>query len=326
MFDAKGPASQDAPDEVLSVLNINELRTNATLRDDEWEELDERIIDVARQRLNGIQDLRNAGLIVRLGGLGTLISQYEKVSDMTAADQNMEGVTSGNEDKVTFTLISVPVPITHKDFRINLRQLEASRRLGDSLDTTMAQVASRLVADKLEETLFNGASGIVTNGSGVEGYTNATNRNTGSAVDSDGTGGAGWNLDPANAYDTVREMIQKAQSDNYFGPYWLYVSTIQYNELFKRFGDGTGDIAFETLSNFPELVQIKPADVLADGTVVLVQATSNVVDLAIATDIQTVEWSNSGGLERRFKIMAAMVPRVKSDANSQSGIVIYTGA
>ncbi len=47
---------------------------------------------------------------------------------------------------------------SHKDFRINIRALEASRKLGQTLDTTMVGLATRLVTERLETILFNGLS------------------------------------------------------------------------------------------------------------------------------------------------------------------------
>jgi hypothetical protein len=58
--------------------------------------------------------------------------------------------------------------------------------------------------------------------------------------------------------------------------------------------------------------------------VLLVQLTSDVVDLPVGQDITTVEWDTKGGLQMHFKVMAAMAPRMKSDANGNTGIVHYT--
>src|SRR6185369_9092554 len=62
------------------------LRTNDLLRKEEWQLLDEALVGVARQRLIGIGDLKSRGLVENLGGLGTLLSQYEKLGDMSSAD------------------------------------------------------------------------------------------------------------------------------------------------------------------------------------------------------------------------------------------------
>lgn len=294
------------------------LRTNGLLRKQEWEELDLALVDVARQRLQLVSDLRSMGLTLRLGGLGTLVSQYEQLGDMSAANVDMSGVTPGQEDAPDFTLVSIPVPITHKDFRVNIRKLEASRRLGDAIDVTQVQTAGRRVADALESMVLSGISGKL-DGNALYGYTNHPSRNTGTAVGSFGT--------IANIFTTISNMVSAAEADNYFGPYILYVATAQYGQMRAVYTDGSGQSAIvRVLQNIPSIKQIKPVDQMTAGEVLLVQMTKDVVDLAIAQDIVTVQWDEMGGMVEKFKVMGCMVPRIKSDSGGRSGIVHYTGA
>ena len=99
-------------------LNINELRTNELLRKEEWQALDETLVGVARQRLIGINDLISRGLSFNAGGLGVVLSEYEQLGDMSAANVDFSAVTDGEKDSVTFTVVSVPIPIFHKDFSL----------------------------------------------------------------------------------------------------------------------------------------------------------------------------------------------------------------
>jgi uncharacterized linocin/CFP29 family protein len=294
------------------------IQNNALLRKDEWKQLDTRVVEVARTRLVGIADLRSRGLTLQLGGLGTLLSEYEKMGDMTAADLDMAGVTGGEKDTLDFTLVGVPVPIVHKDYSINIRRLLASRNQGNALDTLQAQVAARLVADKLESVLFAGA-GITVDGNPIYGYTNHPDRNTGTAAGDFGT--------ITNIFPSVNNMVIAAEADNYFGPYVLYVAKTQYAEMRAVYTDGSGQSAWQRcLDAIPQLAEIKPADILAAGSLVLVTMLPDVVDLAIAQDISNVQWDDLGGMVQNFKVMAAMTPRVKSDDANRSGIVHYTGA
>jgi uncharacterized linocin/CFP29 family protein len=310
------PFIPSTPEELKA--NKGMIAPNALLRKDEWKELDARVIDVARSRLVAVQDLRSAGLTVPLGGLGTLLSEYEKLNDMTAADLDMAGVTGGEKDTVAFDLVSVPVPIIHKDYSLNIRRLLSSRNMGNALDTTQAQVAARLVADKIESVLFNGA-GITVDGNLIYGYTNHPNRNTGSAAGDWGT--------ITNIFTTINSMVADAEADNYFGPYILYVATPQYAEARDVYTDGSGQSAIaRSIEAIPELREIKPSSDLAAGSVVLVTMQPDVVDLAIAQEVSNVQWDEQGGMIQNYKVMAAMAPRVKSDSALRSGIVHYTGA
>ena len=53
-FTASGSAAQRL---MQSGFNVNALRTNDTLRKDEWELFDETVVEVARERLVGVGDL-----------------------------------------------------------------------------------------------------------------------------------------------------------------------------------------------------------------------------------------------------------------------------
>jgi uncharacterized linocin/CFP29 family protein len=309
---------------LASNFDINGLRTLDVLRKDEWIQFDQVVVEVARERLRGVADLLSAGLRFNiLNGLGTTQVQWETVSDMTEADVSMSGVTEGEEDRVVYSLKTLPLPIVHKDFHINIRALEASRRLGESLDTTMAALASRLVAEKIEEILFDGHA-ITVSGQNIEGYTNATNRNTGSLT-------RDWATSTeANRNDIVSNvitMIGAAAADNMFGPYVLYVPLDYWNELQEDYKEESDRTTLERLLAIDGLSGINVSqrlDGAGSGEVVLVQMTRDVVDMVVGLLPTTVQWEVQGGMRVNFKVMAIMVPRMKSDAASQSGIVHYS--
>lgn len=299
-------------------LDVNAaLRTNDLLRKQEWEQLDEALVRVARARLNGIADLRTAGLTRTLRGLGTLIDQFEQVSEFDAATQSMDVVTPPTEDTAEFNLVSVPIPITHKGFRISLRQLEASRTIGQPLDTTNVELATRQVVEVLESTLFVG-SGIIIGGGEVFGYTNQPDRNTGTLT-------AAWtNAALRDIIADVIDMIAALEADGYFGPYTLYVPQDYWSELREDYKADSERTFMERILAIAEISAVKVTDALPANNVVLVQLTRDVVDLSIGQDITTVEWENMGGLLGRWIVMAAMAPRVKSDFEGKSGVAHFT--
>jgi hypothetical protein len=184
------------------------------------------------------------------------------------------------------------------------------------LDVTQAQTAARLVRDQLEDILFNG-SGVVVGGNNIYGYTDHPDRNT-------GTGG-NWGTTIADVYTDVNNMVAAAEAAFYNGPYGLYVGRTAFGEARDINTDGSGQSGVaRVLENLPMVNFFKASDRLTAEEGVLVMLSRDVVDLAIAQNVVTVEWSEMGGMISRFKVMAAMVPRVKSDANGASGIVHYT--
>ena len=312
-------ANVNIPQEMAEdLLNINALRTNDLLRKDEWQALDTAVIEVQRQRLNGIADLQNRGLTRNLGGLGVLIDQYEQMSDMGGADVDMSGEAEGDEDTLAYNLANVPIPIIHKEYRINKRRLEASRKLGQAIDTTQAEVASRKVRDKSEEILFKGASGIVVNGNSLYGYTNHPQRVTGGVT-------AAWtNESSRDILADVESMLSDADANFFFGPFMLYVPTSYWSVLRSDYKSYSERTFLERLRQYSEIADVKPADMLPADNIVMAQMTRDVVDLAIGQSVTNVEWMSKGNMVSHYKVMAAWAPRIKSDYNNNCGVVHYT--
>ena len=298
-------------------LNLDVLRTNTLLHKDEWELLDRRVVQISADVMNAIADLRALGLTTQLGGLGVLMSQYEQVSDMTDANVNMAVEVDDEEDRLNFPLVGVPVPIISKGFRIDARSLAATRRAGGALDTTHVDTATRKVAEKLEQIFFQGST-VVQRGQVIPGVLNHPSRNIVS-------GGATW-ATPTNIYPNVVAMVGALVGDNFYGPYRLYVSPAQWVQSFALTANTSTSIA-STLTQIPGFGPgtIRVSSFVPTGQAVLVNMTSDVVDLAIGQDIAPVEWETKGGLVSHYKVLCALIPRVKADAAGHSGIAHISG-
>jgi len=198
--------------------------------------------------------------------------------------------------------------------------LLASRSLGQPLDLAQAERAARLVAEQTEAILFNGAS-VTVGGGTIQGYTTASNRNTGSLT-ADWTTATGEQVK-----DDVLSMVTALVGDNMYGPYWLYVPTDYFVALGDDFKSNSDKTTMQRILEIPGVEQVKASSNLtggASGEVVLVQPTRDVVDLVIGAQPTTVQWETEGGMVSNFKVLSIMIPRIKSDANSQSGIAHYS--
>jgi hypothetical protein len=302
------------------------MRANAgLLQYDEWKDIDRTVIAAAVQRMTGIADLRAAGLEYNLGSIGQTVSLWDRQSDMTPADVSMDGITKGEKDRVAYVPQFVPVPMIHKEFHVNLRHLEASRVHGASIDTTQAEIAGRLVAEKSESILFLGDSSIQQTdaalGAGiVYGYTTHPDRNQ---VDMDNA----WNTlsGEQNNEILVDVMAMQAASRNarHHGPWVLYIPAAYEGKLDEDYkGAASSDTRTvrQRILALEGITAIKVADFLTGNNVVLISLQKDVVDLAVAQDVTTVQWSNNGGMSEEYKVFAVWVPRLKSDFDGRSGI------
>ncbi len=303
----------------VQIRNSGGIVTNSLLRKDEWEQLDTVIVQTQAERLNGIARLEEMRLVHPINNFGVLVSQYNKGSQVTRATVNLTGQSVADLDLQDLLLAGVPVPVVHKEFTIGERFLEASRTSGESIDTTNAAEASRVVAEELERMFFVGDTTIVMNGVTIYGITNEPNINTGVATGDFGTIG--------NIQTTFQAMIAALAGDNYHGDFEAWVATSQYTEMTTLFHtDGSGETPFERQLRVPQLRAIHAGDFMTDGTLALVQMTTNVIDLALFELGMIAEWTSGDGMTHNFKIMSVAAPRVKSDYAGQSGIAYYTGA
>lgn len=299
------------------------LQTNATLRRDEWKRLDEAIMPIARERLGGVQDLIEKGLVFTLGNaMGTTVLEYHDVNDAMEAVVTMDGVTRGVGDRPDFTTNYLPLPIIHVDYEINARVLAASRSLGNPLDTTSAEHAARRVAEKLEDMLFT-ATSYTYGGGTIYGYLNAPNRNQvtlGTAWDS--LSDTSTQTVGEQIVDQVLDMKQAAINANHFGPWVLYTPTAYETTLDKDYDSTTpGTTTRERILKISGIGNIKTIDRLTADNVVLVEMSTNTVRLIRGMGIQNVEWETEGRMVTKFKVMTIQVPQVRADQDGNSGIV-----
>ena len=296
--------------------NINALRTNDTLRKDEWKLYDTAIVSIAKTRLIGVADLMSRGLSMKLpNALGVTRLEWETDTDMTPASVGMSGIQRGQDDRIEFSMTGIPIPIIYKDFTLNIRHLEASRRSGQPLDTRMAEKAGRSVSEKIEDILWNGYAGLGTNNI-VYGYTTAAQRNTYTLTGNWGTTATG-----AQMLADVQAMIAKAFDDHMYGPFMIYCSInagINLDNDFKVNGDKT---IRERILQVEGIAGIRSTANLANNQVLLVQMTPDVVQMIDGIQPTMVQWDSHSGMVTNFKILAIMLPRFRNDSEGQSGIV-----
>lgn len=309
-------------DDRRSYINVNGkakpvLTANATLRKDEWKHLDATVVQIATQRLVGVNDLVSRGLVYNVpNGLGTTVLEYEDVSDMEDAQVNMDGVSRGRSDRLEFDLNYLPLPIVHAEFQINARVLEASRRLGQPLDSAQAAVASRKVAEKVESILFTGASTYTFGGGTIYGYMDFPQRNTGSLTNNwDDSAGDG-----ASILANVIAMKQASIADRHFGPWGLYMPTNFETAVDDDFKAASDKTIRQRLLEIDGIEFVKAADFLTSDNVVLVELRPETARAVIGLQPTTVEWSAEGGMIFLFKVMAIIVPQLRADQDDRCGI------
>ena len=288
----------------------------ASLRKDEWIALDDVVLKAAQQRLNAVADLRSAGLQYNIpNGMGKTVLQYQNQSDISAASVSMDGLNQSDSDRPEYDLINLPLPIIHKDFRFSAREVLASRNGNSPLDTTVAELAARKVAEEAENLLLGVSDSYAYGGGTIYGYTNFPSRLTKTMT----------TPSSSNHPTTVQEVLaMKTQSQNakHFGPWFCYCSTSWDQYMDEDYSQSKGDITLrDRIGQIEGIDRPKTLDFLPANTLLLVQKSSDVVREVIGMDITTVQWEAKGGMELNFKVMGIMIPQLRKDFAGNTGIV-----
>jgi uncharacterized linocin/CFP29 family protein len=305
------------------VLGLNEhsgpFAGNATLRKDEWEQIDARVNDVLRERLTIADDIRGRGLVTPVS-LGTILYVQERLDDMDDAEVSYDGDTAGQKDRPTFQREVVPVPVISKDFSFNWRQLDASRRRGETLDVTAAAIAARKVRDMVQAVITNGYTGgpgpgttESAGGTSIPGLTTASNRIPVSLA-------TNWDASGADIIGDVERMLDAAYTNLLMGPFFLYVPKNYWATLQKDYqlvGGVSTQTYMERIRGFVDIQNIRPLDALANDNVILLQMTEDVISLVEAQVVTTVQWEKNPFVQL-FKVLEVGGPNIKS-INKQSG-------
>jgi len=290
----------------------------ATLRKDDWIMLDTAIVKAAKSRLNFVQDLRGSGLTFSIpGGMGKTVLQTESESDVNDATISMDALRDAPDDRPEYDLVNLPLPITHKDFTISLRQLAASRQGGSPFDVSMGELAARKVAEQVEKLALGTASTYTYGGGTIYGARNFTSTLTKvmtSPATSAWTGGT-----------LINELLaaRKQLTDAYhYGPYNIYCSPAWDQYLDNDFKTNSDKTLRNRILEIQSFNSVTTVDSLENYDILIIQMTSDVVRMVIGMEITTLQWETVGGLQQNFKVMCIMVPQVRADFNGNAGLLL----
>jgi len=293
---------------------------NATLRKDEWKQYDEAVIRATRDRLTCANTFVSRGMVYTIGnGLGKTVLEYEDLNDFNDASLGMDPLPTATEDRPVYGIKYMPLPVIYKEFRVNIRQLEASRTRGEPLDVTAAEMAGRKVAEMIETITCTGSSSFTFGGGTLYGIKDFTSVNTGSLT-------ADWNDSAATGETILADVLAMKQTlieDNYFGPYGLFIPTNYETAIDADFKAASDKTIRQRLLEVSGIEFIVVSDKLTSDYVVMVQLTSDVMRMVIGLPVTTVQWESRGGLSQHFMVMAIMLPQPRADQNGNCGIAVY---
>lgn len=321
----QGPSGRWAAERMLKAMQEGrrispaELRTLDALPRESWIEFDRSAIREGMIRSPLVTAMLAAGLSIPIANaMGKTLFQYDAVTDMSGASVSLDGLARTDNDTVEWVPGQVPLPITHKDFNIGLRRLEASRNGGEPLDSLQSEISGRIVGETVENMVINGGPQFA--GLSMYGFTNFPKRNT------IGFGTNGNWLQVAKTgsdiFKDVSAMAAALRAKRFYGPYWLLIPGTYPEVLDNDYSSAKGDNTVrDRLMKIEGLSKILTLDQLATNNVILFQATKDVAAVANGEGIQTVQWDLYGGFAIAFKVFCIQAPVLRATEQSRSGVI-----
>jgi uncharacterized linocin/CFP29 family protein len=294
----------------------------ATLTKEAWLQLDTAILRVARNRLRAVADLRGAGLTFNIpNGMGTTVLEYQKMNDTGSAIISMDGLKQGPDFRPIFESAYLPLPFIHADFQYTARQIATAASSGAPLDTTSGEMAARRVAEQTERLALGRLSTYTYGGGTIYGMCNFPSRLSGTVTAPTSTG---W-----TAQSHLTEVLgfkQTIQNAKHYGPYVLYYSSAWDKYLDDDFNTNYPNKTLrQRISEIDGITAVRTLDYLDTSTstynMILLEMDSGTIRLVIGMDVMTLEWDDMGGLRKNYKVMCIIIPQLRADMDSNTGIL-----
>lgn len=314
-----GVGTQDMID---NQMDTSTLRTNRLLRKDEWKAFDRAVVGEYLSRLQLVKLIKSKGLTYNYGdGLASTVLQWEEeVSQGGEAQMSMSGLERPDSQRPDYVLKSLPLPITYEGFQINTRLLAESRKLGRPIDTTIAKSKARNVAKKVEEVTLNGTSNFKYGTEEIYGITNHPDGNT---MNISGA----WNESAKSGADIVSDILSMKETLldlNHYGPYHFLLPKSYELIMDEDYTSSYPKTIRNRLQDIGSIDGFTIVDKLPSDKIVCMEMKSDVVEMVEGLPLQVIEWEEQAGWVNFFRMITIEVPRVRSDANGNSGIVVAT--
>ena len=302
-------------------------RAAAPLPENSQRLIDDSVVEVGTERLTVVADVLAAGLTYNLTDPLSVTQLEWMASNKVGNAQRTMSPEVRQENFLPDMLANrLPIYLTTSGFELDIRTLRMSRRVGLPLDTANVKSSTRAVNEALEDAMINGATTLDGQDLQVAGYkapglVNAPNAATQALTL------ASWDSSPvaADILSQTMLMMAKLRANKKYGPYRMYLNT----EVGAAFDNdyvtaSPQNTIRERLLKLEGLAGIHTADMMPANKVVLVQMTSDVLDIVVGQRPTVIPWTSLSGMTFHNLIMAIMVPRIKWDYNNKSGICIGT--
>jgi hypothetical protein len=251
--------------------------------------------------------------------IGKLVHHFQTVSDSGQVNVSLDGRGKGKTDQPVIDYHGTPLPIIDSPYSFGWRQMQSAMSEGYSIDTAASNNAQRKVAEKLEDLMLNGDSGIVVGGDTLYGLLNHPKRNTRTTgVALNGATGAQWDAEIIATLEVLHAANFRVPTDIYLNwDDWFYASATKYS---TQYGAGT---ILENIMKIPNVNSIIPASKVPTDNIIGVVKRREVLQVLNGMPMTTrAKTRLNPEDDYDFIVMAAAALEIKFDADDQCGIVV----
>ncbi|MGI6209222.1 MAG: family 1 encapsulin nanocompartment shell protein [Anaerolineae bacterium] len=264
------------------------LRQDAPLTEQEWEQIDNAVLQAARANLVGRRFISLYGPL----GFGVQAVWVDRVEGVNPGTLG----TYGEEETDEVTPVErrlLPLEMLYKDFRLTWRDVATARELGAPLDVSAGAAAGAMLARAEDRLIFVGTDA-------NPGLTRVPGHVT-VAIE------GGWE-EPGSALAAVSQARALLVGNAAMGPYALVLAPDLYTRLLRIVGQG-GRLELELIQSVAN-AGVFQSPMLDAGTGILVSSGPDVLDLAIGADIQ-VAYKGPEELNHPFRVLETLALRIR---------------
>lgn len=263
------------------------MREDAPLTSEEWEKLDNLVVEVAKKTLAGRRFLSLFGPL----GAGVQVVPVDRLGGVTSAAVGFEG-----EETVEAVELAereyIPLTTIYKDFVLRWDDLALARQSGGGVDFSPAAAAAFTIARAEDALLFHGQAR-------EPGLLKAKGRTTVPLGE--------WETTPGAALEAVLTAWDKLTAAGFSGEFALVLSNNLFAKL-HRVNDATGVLE---IAQIRELVKtIIPTPALKGRQGLLIATGPENLDLAIGQDLITA-YLGPDGMDHVFRVLESLALRIK---------------
>ncbi len=266
-------------------------RDQSPLSFEEWDYLENTIVDVAKKTLICRRFMPVVGPI----GPGHQMVSYDVY---LGVEPGVCEVRPGEETEIcepvrTGRRKHVSIPTIYKPFTVSWRDLEYFRQFNLPMDTSQAAAAAFATAVAEDTLVIHGNRKL-----DMEGLLTVEGRQTMSMSDWDVMG---------NAFNDVSLGISKLSEKGFYGPYYLLLNPREYFKL-NRVYHNTGLLEIEQIRKLVSDVYHTP--IVPEGKAILISSGPQNLDMVVALDI-SLAFTETSNMVHHFRVMEMVVPRIK---------------